>query len=455
LAAPTRFRFAGFVVSRRQRQVLRDGRVLPLIPRYFDLLVLLIEQRQTAVSRREIFDRVWGDVVVSDGSLSQAVRTLRRVLEDDSREPIFIRTVSRHGYCFVFPDVVEEADDAAPAPALPPAAPPASAPMDALVDRLVRPSAGDEEDQRDAAERLHELGTAAAADRVIAQAAHARALAVLRDARWDVPGAGPVPLVGQPGGLAAALALIGLRARRTHRIVRKRCAAAAAMASGIGVLAGALGGLALSLVPGSPAPVSAVMVLALFGAGAGYVGALGVAGGVSAAEALARSWRGSAIVAGGATGGFAVGLAVSIAVGLTLERLFGLQMDVVSGPIEGLVLGAATGLGYSAATSRWDGGMATPVGRARFRAVLAAGLCCAAAGALLAAAGRPLVAGMINAIAQQSMGSRMALTPLGYIVGEPSFGPATRMLIAALESACFGAALTWGLTRRRRTDFMT
>jgi hypothetical protein len=207
----------------------------------------------------------------------------------------------------------------------------------------------------------------------------------------------------------------------------------------------------LSVVPGSPAPVSAVILLAMFGAAGGYVGAMGIATGVSAAEALARSRRGAAIVAGGAAGGFAVGAAASIAVRLTLERLFALQMDVVSGPIEGTALGAAAGLGYAAATARSDGGIATPAGPARLKAVLGAGLCCAAAGALLAAADRLLVAGMINAIAQQALGSRMALAPLGYIVGEPSFGPATRMLIAAIESGCFGGALAWGLTRRPRS----
>ena len=51
---------------------------------------------------------MWSDVIVSDGALSQAVRTLRRALDDNPREPRFIRTVSRHGYQFVWPDVVEE-----------------------------------------------------------------------------------------------------------------------------------------------------------------------------------------------------------------------------------------------------------------------------------------------------------------------------------------------------------
>ena len=90
---------------------------MPLIPRYFDLLVLLVERRREAVHRREIFERVWGDVVVSESALSQAVRTIRRTLGDDPREPRFIRTVSRHGYQFVL-DVIEEEDDTGSAAAV-------------------------------------------------------------------------------------------------------------------------------------------------------------------------------------------------------------------------------------------------------------------------------------------------------------------------------------------------
>ncbi len=60
--------------------------------------------------RRDIFDRVWTDVIVCHCALSQTVRTLRRTLGDDSREPRFIRTVARPGYWFVFADVIEEED---------------------------------------------------------------------------------------------------------------------------------------------------------------------------------------------------------------------------------------------------------------------------------------------------------------------------------------------------------
>src|SRR5262245_26868313 len=136
----------------------RGGVELPLIPRYFDLLVFLIEHRHEAVHRRDIFDRVWTDAVVSDSALSQAIRTLRRTLGDNSREPTFIRTVSRHGYRFVFDTVVQEDDEPVTAPPVaerPDSAPPNSTlgdPFEPLLQRVTRPASttADDEDQRDA-----------------------------------------------------------------------------------------------------------------------------------------------------------------------------------------------------------------------------------------------------------------------------------------------------------------
>jgi DNA-binding winged helix-turn-helix (wHTH) protein len=113
-AAAVRYRFGPFTLSPRQRTLVRGDRELRLIPRYLDLLIFLVEHRHEAVHRRDIFERVWSDVVVSDSALAQAIRTLRRTLGDDPREPVFIRTISRHGYQFVFADVVEELEDHPP-----------------------------------------------------------------------------------------------------------------------------------------------------------------------------------------------------------------------------------------------------------------------------------------------------------------------------------------------------
>ncbi len=145
-----RYHFNEFVLSPRRRQLLRGGNEQPLIPRYFDLLVFLVEHRHEAVHRRDIFDRVWSDVTVSDSALSQAIRTIRRVLDDDPKEPRYIGTVSRHGYRFVFTDVREEDEEEA-APAVVPlgasatgapthTAPIASAPLEEPGSALTRAS---------------------------------------------------------------------------------------------------------------------------------------------------------------------------------------------------------------------------------------------------------------------------------------------------------------------------
>src|SRR5881396_1518553 len=51
-----RYRFGPFTVAPSRRLLLHEGAEVPLIPRYFDLLVLLLERRGEAVHRRQIRD---------------------------------------------------------------------------------------------------------------------------------------------------------------------------------------------------------------------------------------------------------------------------------------------------------------------------------------------------------------------------------------------------------------
>jgi len=443
-----RYRFGEFCVSPARRLLLRSGQELPLIPRYLDLLIVLLARRHEAVHRRDIFDTVWSDVVVSDGALSQAVRTLRRTLGDDSRDPVYIRTVSRHGYRFVFDGVVEEPDDDAPLRASRPYSPATGDPFEGALETLVTDS--DPGARREAAEALHILGTAEALRRLGRRPGHAPARALLRDARWDVPGAGPVPLLGQPGGLAAARILTTMRLRRALRLAERRWAAASAGGAAAGALAGALGGLALRLAPGSHAPASVAVTLALVGAIVGGLGAAGVGAGLAAAEAVARSLRGPALVLAGAAGGGAVGAVSNLVGRWALEGLFGRELPSIGGGLEGLGLGAAAGLGYALATPRHEGGMATPRGAERLRAAAVTGLSCAAAAVAITALGGHLAGTSLNFVARNFQGSQVGLAPLARMLGEPELGPLSRAIIGAYEGALFGFGLALGLTHRPR-----
>lgn len=455
-----RYRFNEFVLSPRRRLLLRGDAKQPLIPRYFDLLVFLVEHRHEAVHRRDIFDRVWTDAIVSDSALSQAIRTIRRVLGDDPREPRFIGTVSRHGYRFVFAEVREEDDDGAWPPVQPGepgvaetvvVAPPETDPFDPLIERITRVAkdSAEAEDQREAAELLHGLGTAEALRRLDMRPGHALGRALLRDTRWDAAEAGSVPLMGQPAVVATARELIRLRLRRASREVAARWQGASAGSALAGAIGGALGGLLLASLPGSAASFAVVPVLALIGASCGALGGAGVGVGLTAAEAASRARRTASLVLGAAVGG---GLAGTVAQWLgrwSLAALVGVHIDI-GGSLEGVIIGAAAGLGYGLATSGTKDGLAAPRGARRFSVAMLTAVACGLAGLLLSSAGWPLVGGTVHAIATGSGGTQAALTPLGRLLGEPDFGPVSSAISGTFEGLLFGLGLSFGLTRRRK-----
>jgi DNA-binding winged helix-turn-helix (wHTH) protein len=450
-----RYRFSEFILSPRRRLLVRNGQEQPLIPRYFDLLVFLVEHRGEAVHRRDIFDRIWSDVIVSDSALSQAIRTIRRVLGDDSREPRFVRTVSRHGYQFVWADVVEEDDNgdlqagdaarAAPA-ALKDVAP---EPFEPLLQRVTSVAAGTngEEEQREAAELLHALGTGAALRRLGTRPRHAFARALLRDTRWDAAEAGPVPILGEPAPFATAGHLVSLRLRRAAAVAAARWATASVGGGLAGLIGGAAGSLLLVWTPGSSASFAVVPVLAAIGGGCGAAGGAGVGAGLSVAESIARSRRALALLCGAAVGGGAVGFAAQWLARSMLAALVGIDVDV-GGGLEGLAIGGAAGLGYSLATSYVAGGLAAPRGRRRATVAAVTAAMCGLAALGLALAGRPLVGGTVHLIAESSSGSQATLTALGRFIGEPDFGPLTAAVISTGEGMLFGVGLALGLTRR-------
>jgi DNA-binding winged helix-turn-helix (wHTH) protein len=455
----TAYRFAGFVLSPARRALAKDGRDVPLIPRYFDLLVLLVSERHRAVHRQEIFDRVWADVVVSDGALTQAIRTIRRVLDDDPREVRFIRTVSRHGYQFVWGEVTVEAvetvkpvtavkDEGPRAQELGQAQPDEDDRFEPLLAVLTGSTHTDEE-RYDAAVRLHELSTDEALRRLDERPGHAEARAILRDARWDAPSAGPVPLLSTEARARAITDVIALRLNHAASLASARWASAAGATALAGVVAGAAGGMALSFVPESTTGVDLVVTLGILGGLAGAAGGAGVGAGLAAAEAVARSARAVALIGGGAIAGALSGALANLVVRSVVSAIFGHAVDALPGAFEGLVIGAAVGAGYALATRRLpQGGMAAPRGGERWRASLTTGVVSAIAAIALSLAGRHLVGSSLDVMADAFAGSEVGLDAFARLLGEDSLRPITRTIVSAFEALVFGAGLAFGLTRR-------
>ena len=103
----SRYRFGPFLLEPALRRLLRDSSEITLPPKAFDILVLLVRTRDRVLSRRELLNSVWQDTAVIENTLTQRIREIREALGDDTREPRYVRTVSRVGYRFIA-DVVEE-----------------------------------------------------------------------------------------------------------------------------------------------------------------------------------------------------------------------------------------------------------------------------------------------------------------------------------------------------------
>lgn len=94
-------RFGSFELDPANRQLLRHGVPVELGSRYFDALMLLAERQGELVTKDEFMGAVWQGIPVTDEALTQCIRTLRRILDDDASNPRFIQTVPKHGYRFI------------------------------------------------------------------------------------------------------------------------------------------------------------------------------------------------------------------------------------------------------------------------------------------------------------------------------------------------------------------
>jgi DNA-binding winged helix-turn-helix (wHTH) protein len=105
------YEFGDFKIDSVERVLLREGELVPLTPKVFDLL--LIENNGHMVEKDRLMKEVWPDAFVEEGNLTQNISVLRKVLSNGEEGHQYIQTIPRRGYRFVgrirtMPDVSEE-----------------------------------------------------------------------------------------------------------------------------------------------------------------------------------------------------------------------------------------------------------------------------------------------------------------------------------------------------------
>ena len=118
------YRIGDWLFRSELNQLERDGEVVRLEPRVGDLLGFFAQSADQVVSREQIMEAIWPNVVVGDEAINNAVNKLRRALGDDRQQPDYIETLPKLGYRLIAAveplSPVTEATPASAAPAIPP-----------------------------------------------------------------------------------------------------------------------------------------------------------------------------------------------------------------------------------------------------------------------------------------------------------------------------------------------
>ena len=93
--------FPGLEIRQHQRRVLQDGKDINLTRLEYSILVLLASNPGIVLTRTQIFEAVWNmDSDICQSSISTVICNLRKKIEPDSKNPVYIKTVLGVGYKF-------------------------------------------------------------------------------------------------------------------------------------------------------------------------------------------------------------------------------------------------------------------------------------------------------------------------------------------------------------------
>lgn len=91
---------SGIVITPSRREVLKNGDILDIRDKEYELLLFLVKNKGVTVSAKEIYESVWGEISLpsSNNTVTVHILNLRRQLEDNASNPKIIRTVWGRGY---------------------------------------------------------------------------------------------------------------------------------------------------------------------------------------------------------------------------------------------------------------------------------------------------------------------------------------------------------------------
>ncbi|GAB3232148.1 response regulator transcription factor [Glycomyces halotolerans] len=97
-SSPASLTGGGIEVDTRAHEARRDGELLALTGKEFDLLACFLAHQGRAFRREELLEKVWGWRIGDTSTVTVHVRRLREKIEDDASAPRHLKTVRGIGY---------------------------------------------------------------------------------------------------------------------------------------------------------------------------------------------------------------------------------------------------------------------------------------------------------------------------------------------------------------------
>jgi TolB-like protein/DNA-binding winged helix-turn-helix (wHTH) protein/Tfp pilus assembly protein PilF len=95
------YEFEAYRLDPSERLLTCNGQAIPLTPKAFETLLVLVENSGQAVTKDALIARVWPDAYVEEATLAQNIFTLRKLFSENSQHSQFIETIPKYGYRFV------------------------------------------------------------------------------------------------------------------------------------------------------------------------------------------------------------------------------------------------------------------------------------------------------------------------------------------------------------------
>lgn len=99
------FKIPGWLVKPQTNELVGAEQTLKLDHKVMQLLVYLVQNAGSDLSKENILRAVWGEGVFTEEVLTVAVSSLRKALGDNSRTPNYIKTLPRFGYRMLTPPI--------------------------------------------------------------------------------------------------------------------------------------------------------------------------------------------------------------------------------------------------------------------------------------------------------------------------------------------------------------